>query len=117
MTKAITLLCVGLLWGAALPLRADSPHSDPGEAGQILQAKNTARGRLVIDGRTYALTPTTQLRDAWGHEIGLEDLPVPEVSAPRKGNAERGARVEIRVAPGDGPARLLELRYLPSRAR
>ena len=116
MTKTTALLCLGLLWGAtALPLHADARDPDREEALPTLQAKNTARGQLVIDGNSYRVTPTTRLRDAWGREISLEDLPVREVSAPGEQIGGPSVSVEIRLAPGHGPPRLLELRYLPNR--
>ena len=118
MTRAIALLCVGLLWGtAAGPLYAQPRNPDPGEEVRILESKNTQRGRLVIDGATYVLTPDTRLVDAWGRKISLDDLPVAEVGAAGRKAREDGVRVQIRSVKGAGLPRLLELRSLPSRAR
>ena len=118
MTRAIALLCVGLLGGtAAGPLYAQPRNPDPGEEVRILESKNTQRGRLVIDGASYVLTPDTRLVDAWGRKISLDDLPVAEVGAAGRKAREDGVRVQIRSVKGDGLPRLLELRYLPSRAR
>ena len=118
MTRAIALLCVGLLWGSAAgPLYAQPRNPDPGEEVRILESKNTQRGRLVIDGASYALTPDTRLVDAWGRPISLDDLPVPEAGSTGHGTGDDGARVQIQSVKGDGLPRLLELRYLPSEAR
>lgn len=117
MTRTIHLLCILLLWGAlATPLHAESLDPLPGEGAQILQSKDSTRGFVVVDGRSYQVTPSTRVQDAWGNEIGLADLPVPEGSASGENPGEMDVGVQIRVAPGDGPARLLELRYLPSLA-
>ncbi|NRA08796.1 MAG: hypothetical protein HRU02_11610 [Myxococcales bacterium] len=118
MTRAIALLCVGLLWGtAAGPLYAQPRNADPGEEVRILESKNTQRGRLVIDGASYVLTPDTRLVDAWGRKISLDDLPVAEVGAAGRKARDSDVTVQIRSVKGDGLPRLLELRYLPSRAR
>ena len=118
MTRSIALLCVGLLWGtAAGPLYAQPRNPARGEQVRILESKNTQRGRLVIDGASYALTPDTRLVDAWGRPISLDDLPVPEAGSTGQGTGEDGARVQIQSVKGDGLPRLLELRYLPSEAR
>ena len=117
MTRTIHLLCILLLWGTfASPLHAESLDPLPGEGAQILQSKDSTRGFVVVDGRSYQVTPSTRVQDAWGNEIGLADLPVPEGSSGGGNPGEMDVGVQIRVAPGDGPARLLELRYLPSLA-
>ena len=115
MTRTIRLLCIVLLWGAlSPPLHAESHDPLQGEGVQVLQAKNTTRGLVIVDGRSYQVTPSTRVHDAWGNEISLADLPVPEASAGGADLGEMEVGVQIRVARGDGPARLLELRYLPS---
>jgi len=117
MNPTTLIACLVLACSAiATSVRAERAGPEFATGAQILQEKNSARSRVVIDDRTYLVTPDTRLQDAWGRRVTLDDLPVPETTARRDGiRSLEGVSVEIRLAPGDGPPRLLELRYLPNR--
>ena len=119
MNPTTVIACVALACSTIAASASAEPRGlESATDLQVLQEKNSARSRVVIDDRNYLVTPDTRLEDAWGREITLDDLPVPETSATRDGiRSGEGVTVQIQSSQEAGTLRLLELRYLPSRER